>query len=153
MTWPVRVQTGTARSYVQQVPLTVRWLVPAWVGRRDLAAGADLKPEDMGVAVVRWPDGMAIAAAREETPPQGRLRAAVRAGSLITTAMLTPNDVAVRGDRVTAVLAQGGMELRMPGQLMSGARVGEKAKVQLAGRAAAVEGVLADLRTVMVETE
>lgn len=54
---------------------------------------------------------------------------------------------------MTTVLAQGGLELRLPGQLVSGARVGERVKVQLSGRTAAIEGVLADLRTVVVLTE
>lgn len=153
LTWPVRVEGAGVRPYVQRVPLTVRWLAPAWVSQRNLAAGAELRPEDVAMALTRWPDGMVVAAADADKPPQGRLRMPVRAGNLLTDAVLVPPDSAQRGDPVTAVLAQGGMELRMPGQLLSGARVGEKAKVQLSGRTAALDGVLADLRTVVVVTE
>lgn len=153
VTWPIRVEGAGTRTTIQRVPLTVRWWAPAWVTQRDLAAGAELKPEDVAVELTRWPDGMVVTAADAHKTPVGRLRAALRAGSLLTGTALMPPDSALRGDPVTTVLAQGGLELRLPGQLVSGARVGERVKVQLSGRTAAIEGVLADLRTVVVLTE
>lgn len=152
-TWAVRVQVPGGAAYVQRVPLAVAWTAPAWVSRRDLAPGALLRDDDVELQPRRWPDGMAVTAARDEAPLSGRLRQAVRAGELVTATLLLPADARVRGDHVTAVLAEGAMEIRMPAQLLASARVGERARVQVQGRPTALEGRLADAQTVKVDSE
>jgi len=152
-TWAVRVQNANAAAaYVQRVPLTVSWKAPAWVSRRDLSPGMPLQAEDVELLTRRWPDGVAVTAARDERPA-GRLRQALRAGELVTAAQLLPADSLVRGDRITAVLAEGAMEIRMPAQMLAAARVGERARVQVQGRPVALEGRLADAQTVKVDSE
>lgn len=145
-TWAVRVQRPGAAAYVQRVPLSIAWTAPAWVSRRDLAPGAPLREDDVDLQARRWPDGVPV----DDAPLAGRLRRAVRAGDIVTGAHLLPPDALVRGDQVTAVLAEGAMEIRMPAQLLAPARVGERARVQVAGRPAALEGLLADAQTVKV---
>lgn len=150
-TWAVRVQAARA-SHIQRVPLTITWRAPAWVSRRDLAPGALLQPDDIELRALSWPDGMAVVPAREEAPPTGRLRQAVRAGDMLAAAQLLPADALVRGDHVTAVLAEGAMEIRMPAQLLASARVGERVRAQVQGRTATLEGRLADAQTLKVDS-
>lgn len=150
ITWGVRVQLPNASAYVQRVPLTIAWTAPAWVSQRNLLPGSQLQPDDVELQSRRWPDGVAIAAAREDARPSGRLRQAVPAGELVTSAQLLPAGALVRGDHVTAVLAEGAMEVRMPAQLLSPARVGERVRAQVAGRPVALEGLLADAQTLKV---
>ncbi|HEY8880041.1 MAG TPA: flagella basal body P-ring formation protein FlgA [Roseateles sp.] len=150
-TWAVRVQAARA-SYIQRVPLTITWRAPAWVSRRDLVQGALLQPDDIELRALSWPDGMAVVPAREEAPPTGRLRQAVRAGDMLSAGQLWPADALVRGDHVTAVLAEGAMEIRLPAQLLASARVGERVRAQVQGRTATLEGRLADAQTLKVDS-
>ncbi len=152
-TWPVRVDVGNGRSYVQQVPLTVAWTAPAWTATRNLQAGAELQPGDLELQQRRWPEGMAVQAVNAQARPQGRLHGALRAGDILTAAALLPLDALVRGDRVTAVLAQGSIEIRLPAQLLAPTRVGEFARVQVSGRTAPLEGRMVDAQTLMVVSE
>lgn len=152
VTWAVRVQSAHA-AYVQRVPLTVSWSAPAWISRRDLPPGAPLQADDLELQTRRWPAGVAVTAAREEAPPVGRLRQAVRTGDLVTATQLLPANALVRGDRITAVLAEGAMEIRMPAQLLASARVGERARVQVQDRPVALEGLLADAQTLKVDSQ
>lgn len=152
-TWAVRVQASAGVPYVQRVPLTVAWSAPAWVSRHELSPGALLQADDVEAQMRRWPEGMPVNPAREETRPVGRLRQAVRAGELVTAPLLLPMGTLVRGDRVTAVLADGAMEIRMPAQLLASARVGERARVQVQGRSVPLDGRLADAQTVRVDSE
>lgn len=152
-TWAVRVQAPNATAYVQRVPLTVAWSTPAWVSRRDLSPGGLLQADDVELQNRRWPDGLPVTPARDDVRPTGRMRLAVRAGEVVAAAQLLPSDALVRGDRVTAVLSEGAMEVRMPAQLLTSARVGERARVQVQGRSIALEGRLADAQTVKVDSE
>jgi len=151
-TWSVRVQAPNAAAYVQRVPLTIAWSTPAWVSQRELSAGALLQDGDVQLLPRRWPNGMVVAAAREDARPSGRLRQGIRAGEAVTAAQLLPADALVRGDHVTAVLAEGAMEIRMPAQLLAPARVGERVRAQVQGRTAALEGRLADDQTLKVDS-
>lgn len=151
-TWNLRVQAPGAAAYLQRVPLTIAWSAPAWVSQRDLPPGTPLRDDDVELLRRRWPDGVVVVAAREDARPSGRLRQAVRSGELVTAAQLLPADTLVRGDSVTAVLADGAMEIRMPARLLAPARVGERARAQVQGRAAALEGRLADAQTLKVDS-
>lgn len=153
LTWPVRVQAGHGRAYVQQVPLTVGWTAPAWVGARSLAPGAELRPGDLELQSRRWPEGLGVQPADAQFPPSGRVRNALRAGDIVTAAALLAPDALVRGDRVTAVLAQGAMEIRLPAQLLAPSRIGELARAQASGRTAPLEGRLVDAQTLLVVSE
>lgn len=153
LTWPVRVQVGAAGPFVQRVPLTVGWIAPAWVSTRDLAIGAALKPGDVELRSLRWPDGLLLRSADPLSIPDGRLRRALRRGEIVTATSLLPADALVRGDRVTAVLAQGAMEMRLPAALLAPAQVGQRARVQAAGRQLPLEGRLLDPQTLQVDTE
>jgi flagella basal body P-ring formation protein FlgA len=147
-TWVVHIQPPGTAAYVQRVPLAIAWTGPAWVSRRDLAPGEPLRDDDVELQSRRWPDGLAVS----DAPPAGRLRHAVRAGDIVTAAQLLPADARVRGDRVAAVLAEGAMEIRMPAQLLTAARVGERTRVQVNGRPVALDGLLADAQTVKVDS-
>lgn len=153
LTWPVRVQVGSGHSHVQQVPLTVAWTAPAWVAARNLEPGAELLPADLELQSLRWPEGLAVQPADAESRPSGRLRSAQRAGGILTTAALLPSGVLVRGDKVTVILTQGAMEIRMPAQLLAPSRVGSLARAQVSGRAVPLEGRLVDAQTLMVVSE
>jgi flagella basal body P-ring formation protein FlgA len=149
----MRVQAPNAAAYVQHVPLTIAWSAPAWVSLRDLPPGQPLQADDLELQTRRWPAGLAVSPARDDARPTGRLRQAVRRGEFVTTAQLLPANALVRGDRITAVLAEGAMEIRMPAQMLSAARVGERARVQVQGRPVALEGLLADAQTVKVDSQ
>lgn len=153
LTWPVRVLAGSARHQVRHVPLTVSWTAPAWVGTHDLQRGALLQQGDVELQTRRWPDGLTVQPAESEQPPTGRLRQALRAGEILSAAAVLSADSLQRGDRVTAVVAEGAMEIRMPAQLLAPARVGERTRVQASGRLAALEGRLIDSQTLRVDSQ
>ncbi|PTT79703.1 flagella basal body P-ring formation protein FlgA, partial [Pelomonas sp. HMWF004] len=146
-------RTAHVAAYVQRVPLSIDWLAPAWVSLRDLPMGAPLQADDLALQTRRWPAGMAVSPVRDDARPTGRLRQAVRAGEFVTAAQLVPADALIRGDRLTAVLSEGSMEIRMPVQLLAAARVGERARVQVQGRTVVLEGLLADAQTVKVDSQ
>lgn len=152
-TWAVRVQASNRARYVQRVPLSVAWSAPAWVTRRGLSPGALLQADDVELLTRRWPDGVAVDPGREETPLSGRLRQTIRAGELLTSADLLAVGALMRGDRVTVVLTEGAMEIRMPAQLLAAARVGDSARAQVRGRPIALEGRLIDAQTLKVDSE
>jgi flagella basal body P-ring formation protein FlgA len=151
--WPVRVLAPGGSTYVQRVPLAISWRAPAWVSRRDLRPGEPVGSDDVALQSTRWPDGAALEPAREQTRPVGRTRQAIRLGDIVTPAQMLPAGALVRGDSITAVLSEGAMEIRMPAQLLAPARVGERARVQVQGRTAALEGRLADAQTLKVDSE
>ncbi len=153
LTWPVRVVVGNARPYVRQVPLTAVWTAPAWVGTHALQPGNWLQPGDLELQTRRWPEGLAVQPGDREHPPAGRLRQAFRSGEIISSIALLPNDLLQRGDHVTAVLADGGVEIRLPAQLLAPARVGERSRVQASSRTATLEGRLTDSQTFTVDSE
>ena len=153
LTWPVRVAAGKARPYVRQVPLTAVWTAPAWVGTHALQSGAQLQPGDLELQTCRWPEGLTVQPGDSEHPPVGRLRQALRSGEILSSAALLPSDLFQRGDHVTAVLADGGVEIRLPAQLLAPARIGERARVQANNRTAALEGRLLDSQTFRVDSE
>ncbi|MDR7268223.1 hypothetical protein J2X20_000852 [Pelomonas saccharophila] len=150
MTWPVRVQPGGGRTYVQQVPLTVAWTAPAWVSARDLRAGTELRSGDFELQLHRWPEGLVVQPADAQAQPFGRLRNALHTGDVLTSAALLPADALVRGDHVIALLVQGGVEIRLPARLLAPTSVGQLARVQASGRAAPLEGRLVDAQTLVV---
>lgn len=142
LTWPVRVLGPSGRAQVQHVPLTAVWTAPAWAAARPLPAGALLQPADIERRSLRWPEGRDVTPADGAQPPTGRLQHAMRAGEILSPADLLPEDAMQRGDAVTAVLAEGGVEMRLPAQLLAPARVGERVRVQASGRMVALEGRL-----------
>ncbi len=151
--WAVRVQASSRASYVQRVPIYVAWTAPAWVSRDELLAGATLQAGDVELRMWRWPDGVIVNAAHVEAPLSGRLRQSIHGGELMTSAHLVPAELLMRGDRVTAVLTEGGMEIRMPVQLLMAARVGQRVRAQVLGRAVALDGLLADAQTLRVDSQ
>lgn len=148
--WPVRVQPERGPGYVWAMPVVVTWVVPAWVLARDQKAGDWLQAADLQMQEVSWPAGAPVEVARADEPAQGRLRHALRAGALVRSADLIAVDALQRGDRVTVVLAGGGIEMTMPAHLLAPARVGQRVSVQADGRNAPLEGRLVDLTTVRV---
>lgn len=150
VTWVVRSDEPGRASHSQRVPMRVTWIAPAWIATRSLAAGQSLPPDGTRKAMHRWPDGALVNAA-EGSPPQGRLMRAVREGDALQANALMPPDGLLRGDRLEAVLAAGGIEIRTPVTLLAHARVGDRVRVQPVGRAEALDGTLTDRTTVRVE--
>lgn len=153
LTWPVRVQAGNARPVVQHVPLTVTWVAPAWVCTRELAIGTALQPGDVELRPMRWPVGMLLRPADQASSLDGRLKRSLRRGDILTDAALLPPDVLARGDRVTAVLAEAAVDVRLPAALLAPAQVGQRARVQAAGRRLPLEGRLLDAQTFKVDSQ
>lgn len=142
LTWPVRIVTASGGSHVQHVPLMAVWTAPGWAATRPLQPGAWLQANDVELRALRWPEGRVVAPVDAAHPPTGRLKRALRAGEMLSPVDLLPSDAMQRGDPVTAVLAEGGVEVRLPAQLLAPARVGERVRVQASGRAVALEGRL-----------
>lgn len=140
---------GRARMSLR-VAVRVAWWTPAWTATRALGVGELMSPENLQVATHRWADGTEVRAAMG-TPPQGRLRRAVRAGDAVQAEDLVPADGLLRGDRLEAVLASGGVEIRTPVVLLTHARIGERVRVQVVGRADVLDGRLVSHTTVMME--
>ena len=153
VTWPVRVRASDSVPYLQQVPLNVTWVAPAWISTRQLTAGAVLQPGDLELQSVRWPDGMLLQPADATAIPSGRMRRALRSGEILTDAALLPAHALVRGDRVTAVLAEGAVEVLLPAELLADAKVGERARVQALGRRVPLEGRLTSAQTFKVDSQ
>jgi flagella basal body P-ring formation protein FlgA len=152
LTWPVRVLGDGVPSYVQRVPLNAAWVAPAWVATRSLEAGAVLQPGDVELQALRWPDGIRLRRIEPGELPAGRLRQPLRQGEMLTDAVLLPAQDLVRGDRVTALLSDGGVEVRLAAQLLAPARVGGHARVQVVGRSSSLQGRLVDTKTLQVDS-
>lgn len=148
--WPVRVQPERGPGYVLALPVAITWVTPGWVLARDQKAGDWLQATDLQIQEVAWPAGAPVEMARADEPAQGRLRRTLQAGALVRSADLIAADALQRGDRVTVVLASGGIEMTMPAQVLAPARVGQRVTVQAYGRHAPLEGRLVDLTTVRV---
>ena len=149
-TWPVQVQPERGPAYVLAMPVNISWIAPSWVIARDQKAGDWLQATDLQVQEIAWPAGVAVEPARAHEPPQGRLRRALHAGEILRTADLLAADSLQRGDRVTVILAAGGLEMAMPAQVLAPTRVGQRVSVQADGRNAPMVGRLVDLTTVSV---
>lgn len=151
LTWPVQVLGESAVGRTQRIPLTVSWTAPAWVASRALVPGTALCEGDLSVQLMRWPEGVPVQAADPNTPPAGRLRHALNAGDMLLPQALHPTGTVLRGDAMTARLVQGAIEVRLPAELLSASRVGQRGLARLAGRAEPVEGRIADAQTFIVE--
>lgn len=141
----VQTTSGTQRVWVR-----VNWIAPAWIALRSHAAGDLLTPQSLRASPHRWAEGVVVHAA-EGPPPTGRLKRAVREGDVMHADALVPADGLMRGDRLEALVAAGGVEIRTPVMLLAHARIGERVRVQPMGRADVLDGLLVDRATVMVE--
>lgn len=150
LTLVVRADEPGRAPTSHRVTLRVTWRAPAWTATRTMAVGDALTPEDTRASMHRWADGIEVRAAAER-PPQGRLKRAVREGEVVQAETLVSNDGLLRGDRLEAVLASGGVEIRTPVTLLAHARIGERVRVQAVGRADVLDGLLVDRTTVKME--
>jgi flagella basal body P-ring formation protein FlgA len=150
LTLTVRGEVAGKLSGMHSVLVRVTWVAPAWIATRTLAAGDVPMAEDLRVRPHRWADGLTVQAA-EGPAPQRRLRRAVRQGEVLSAESWLPPDGLLRGDRLEAVLASGGVEIRTPVTLLAQARVGERVRVQPVGRTDVLDGVLTDHATVQVQ--
>lgn len=137
-----------SRNVAVPVVLTVR--SSAWVARRSLRAGETVDPSALDLRDVQWPVA-SLPAAASELPPTGRAKLPIEAGAIVTSHKLTALNLARQGDAVRLSVRTPGLTLEMPAVLTSDAQIGHVARVQPQGRQEALEGVLVDAATVIVE--
>jgi len=132
------------------VPIEITISSAAWRMLHPVAQGASLSAQDVERVHVEWPAG-----ARPEpvadAPPTGRTRRALRAGELVSPALLAGLEDVARGDLLTVLLREGDLTIRTAGRAVATARPGEIVRAQLEGRQALVQGTLATNRTLIVE--
>ena len=151
LTWPVQISDGSAAGRTRRIPLTVTWTGPAWVATRTLAPGAWLQDGDVTMRSMRWPEGVPVQPARGDQPPAGRLRLALHADDILLPHAFHAAGTVLRGDRMTAVLQQGAIELRWPAALLASSRIGQSGVARIVGRAAPAAGRIADAQTFILE--
>ncbi len=136
---------------VGRVTVRVTFTAPGWVASRALSRGAELEAADLAIAQRRWPDGQRIDLADAVKAPVGRMLRNVREGEPVLADAWAPAGSVMRGDRVQAVMSSAGVEVQLAALVVAPARAGERVRVQPAGRAEVLVGVLQDDHTVRVE--
>lgn len=136
----------------RSLPVRLRMSSEAWVAVQPMAAQAVLRPADLVRQQVVWRDG---GTAPLERPSLAglRLRRAVQAGQALMPGDVMPDEVVPARAAVTVVLHQSGLRLEMPGLLVADAQVGGRARAQLQGRRALMDGQLATATTLVVEDQ
>jgi flagella basal body P-ring formation protein FlgA len=134
LAWPLRVQVKGGQPQIRWQPLQVRLRSEEWVAVRTLTPGESALPNDFQRRWVDWPSGERPASTTApEAPPQGTVLRQLRAGQVVHAGAMAAPGSAQRGDRLTLVLVEGPMELRLPARLMAAGVVGQIVKVQPLG--------------------
>ena len=135
----IRVRCAGREAWTRYLRLSVRQIEPVAVLRAPLARGEALTP-----AMIEWQprDRMRLPAdllADADTPRTARRELA--AGSVLLQSQVTAPKTIQRGQSVTLVSRDSGMEVRAPGEALADAVLGARVRVRNAASRRVVEGV------------
>jgi flagella basal body P-ring formation protein FlgA len=132
------------------VPVRVEREARVLVATRALARDAVLRPEDVTLAE-RDPDRLPQGYVTTPAEVAGmRLRRAVPAGSVVTPAMLVAVPLISSGQQVTLEAGGDDMHIRMAGEALADAGLGQRVRVRNLSSERVVEGIVRSAQVVEV---
>jgi len=132
------------------VPVKIRRQQSILVLARGIAAGETIRA-DMLTQETRDSSRIIGAPLNDPVSAIGQVaRRALAAGSVLTSAHLRPPDVIRRGDRVTLVSRQGGIEVRMDGRALGAGGIGARIHAENLSSHRRIQGVVTDAGEVQV---
>jgi len=138
----IGVRCPSATPWTIYVPVTVEVEVSVLVLRRPLARRSRVEITDVEPQVRRMP-GRASAFVNDIASLQGhRLKRALPVGTALTVDMLQPDLLVRRGQQVTLIAANGGVQIRAQGQALTEGAADERVRVQNVSSLKVVEGVV-----------
>lgn len=138
----IGVRCPSAAPWTIYVPVTVEVEVSVLVLRRPLARRSRVEITDVEPQVRRMP-GQAAAFVNDIASLQGhRLKRALPVGTALTVDMLKPDLLVRRGQHVTLIAANGGVEIRAQGQALTEGSAEDRVRVQNVSSLKVVEGVV-----------
>jgi flagella basal body P-ring formation protein FlgA len=147
----VGVRCTSNSQWTLYVPVTVEIEAQVLVLRRGLARRAPVLAEDVELQTRRLP-GTLTRFVNDAVLLQGhRLKRALPAGTPITIDVLAPEVLIRRGQKVTLVAANAGIEIRAEGLALTEGGAADRVRVQNANSLKIVEGVVENAATVRVE--
>jgi flagella basal body P-ring formation protein FlgA len=147
----VGVRCPASGGWTVYVPVSVETETQVLVLRRPLARRARIEVLDVELQTRRLP-GIASNFLSDVTTLQGRrLRRALAAGTPLTSDVLDKDVLVQRGQRVTLIASNGGIEIRAQGQALSEGSAQDRVRVQNVNSLKVVEGVVENAGTVRVD--
>jgi flagella basal body P-ring formation protein FlgA len=136
----VAVRCGGPTRWAVMVPVTVETEVSVLVASRALPRGARPGLTDVQVVQRTLPGSADTYISNLEMLEGFHLSRPVAAGTALSRDLLAADPVVRRGESVTLVARQGGMEIRAPGRALADAAAGERIRVQNVNSLKVVEG-------------
>jgi len=147
----VGVRCPDAGGWTIYVPVAVEVEAQVLVLRRPLARRARVEALDVELQVRRLP-GISTNFLNDFSTLQGRrLRRALSAGTPLTTDVLDRDVLVQRGQSVTLIAANSGIEIRAQGRALSEGSEQDRIRVQNVNSLKVVEGVVENAGTVRVD--
>lgn len=138
----IGVRCPSATPWTIYVPVTVEVEVSVLVLRRPLARRSPVALTDVEPQVRRMP-GRASLFVSDAASLQGhRLKRSLPVGTALTVEMLQPNVLVRRGQQVTLIAANSGVQIRAQGQALTEGAADERVRVQNVSSLKVVEGVV-----------
>jgi flagella basal body P-ring formation protein FlgA len=138
----IGVRCPSATPWTIYVPVTVEVEVSVLVLRRPLARRSRVALADVEPQVRRLP-GRASVFINDVASLQGhRLKRSLPVGTALTVDMLQPDVLVRRGQQVTLIAANGGVQIRAQGQALTEGAADERVRVQNVSSLKVVEGVV-----------
>lgn len=138
----IGVRCPTTNPWTIYVPVTVEVEVSVLVLRRPLARRARVELADVEPQVRRMP-GLASVFVNDVGSLQGhRLKRSLAVGTALTVEMLQPDVLVRRGQQVTLIAANGGVQIRAQGQALTEGAATDRVRVQNVSSLKVVEGVV-----------
>jgi flagella basal body P-ring formation protein FlgA len=146
----VGVRCGDAGGWTVYVPVAVEVEAPVLVLRRALARRARVEALDVELQTRRLP-GISTNFLNDVSTLQGRrLRRALAAGTPLTSDVLDRDVLVQRGQSVTLIASNGGIEIRAQGRALTEGSERDRVRVQNVNSLKIVEGVVENAATVRV---
>jgi flagella basal body P-ring formation protein FlgA len=138
----IGVRCPSANPWTIYVPVTIEAEVSVLVLRRPLARRARVELADVEPQVRRLP-GLASVFINDTSSLQGhRLKRSLPVGTALTVEMLQPDVLVRRGQQVTLIAANGGVQIRAQGQALTEGAAADRVRVQNVSSLKVVEGVV-----------
>jgi flagella basal body P-ring formation protein FlgA len=138
----IGVRCPSANPWTIYVPVTIEVDVSVLVLRRPLARRSRVEIADVEPQVRRMP-GQASTFVNDVASLQGhRLKRSLPVGTALTVDMLQPDLLVRRGQQVTLIAANGGVQIRAQGQALTEGAADDRVRVQNVSSLKVVEGVV-----------
>lgn len=146
----VGVRCSAQTPWTVYVPVNVEVEASVLVLRRGLSRRAPIQAADVELQIRRMPGTASTFLSDVNSLNGHRLKRAIPAGTPLTVELLVPDVVVRRGQQVTLVAANGGMEIRAQGLVLADAGASDRVRVQNVSSLKVVEGVVENENTVRV---